>query len=472
MINKIFKNKLAFYLLTRYFTYFVQFLTSLLIAKKLGPENYGVWGVLLLIITYFALFNFGLSNSINVILVQKRNDKAAQSNYILNDFFLIGLLSLVIVIICVVYILTGMNWFKAFSIKYEFIILCVVAVLAHYNLNLLVISRIYNDYNRIAFNQSVIPLFMLISVIIFDGQALLYALIGAYLMGNVLSVLVYLINKPFVIRGKVSLNACLSIIKKGWWLFLYNLCFYMILISTRTIISGNYSIEDFGFFTFSFTLGDSVLLLFQAVANIAFPKILSKFSQKDIEIKPTIEFLNDTYITLVYFSVLLVSVAFPIILIFFPRYESCANCMTLVAITMAIYTRSFPYSSYLMANNCEKILFCFSLVSLCINVIGAFILIRLNITYEYIILSTMISYYIFFILCVQYSNRINEKERFQIFDWRFGLPIFVIILIMIFGYKFLYILPIILFFIFNITRFSKIKKLSIKLITNYKIINL
>lgn len=470
MIRKIINNKLLVYILSRYLTYFIQFISSLLIANKLGPIYFGIWGFILLILNYFGLFNFGLSNSINVILVQNKQDKLLQSHYITNNIVLVAVLTSLISLICIIYCITGMDWFSTYKIKYEFILVCVIAILAHFNSNFFSIYRVYNDYFKIAFNQSIIPIILLIMVFFFDAGDLLYALISAYLIGNILSLIIYSKNIPFSLTRPFSLKLCLSILKKGWWLFLYNLCFYMILVSTRTLISNFYSIEDFGFFSFSFTLGDSVLLLFQAVSNIAFPKILAKLNHSD-NIKSTIALINDTYITIVYLSVLIVCLLFPIIILIFPKYNACTNCMALVAITMAVYTRSFPYSSYLMSNNFEKKMFAISAISLFLNIIVAIFIIKMSVSYEYVILSTLISYYVFYVLCVNMCNG-NQKEHLKIIDWRFLIPILLSIIISIIGMNLLHFFPIVLFILLNFKRIREAIHVIIKLFNNYKTLNI
>ena len=60
--KKIVTNKVVLYLVTRYMTYAVQFITSIWVAVKLGPFYLGIWGVILLLINYFKLINFPIFN--------------------------------------------------------------------------------------------------------------------------------------------------------------------------------------------------------------------------------------------------------------------------------------------------------------------------------------------------------------------------------------------------------------------------
>ena len=464
-------NKLVVYLVTRYMTYFIQFLTSLLLANKLGPTNYGIWGFILLLISYFSMVNFGLGNSMNVILVQNRDKNNVQNEYIKNDMFLVTILGCIIMTIFLAYFCTGMYWFSKYTITYEFLIICIIAILAHFNTNLTNISRVKNDFYRIAFYQSIIPLLSFICILIFDDRSLLIALLLTYLTGNIISIIVFLYHKSFSFAGRISKEKCIQIVSKGWWLFIYNLFFYLILVSTRTLISRCYSIEDFGFFSFSFTLGDAVLLLFQAAANVVFPKVLAKLGDKDANKSKTIKLIDSTYVMVVYFAVLCVCCLFPAILLLFPEYQSCNMCMSLVAITMALYTNSYAYTSYLMTNNKERLLAGVALFCLVVNVLLALLIIKvLELPYSYVILSTMISYYLFYVICATFVQRI-AKEKMSVFNWRLHIPTLCALILTVSGFYKYVLVALLLFVIVNQQNFKSLFSFVHTIWKDYSIIN-
>lgn len=464
-------NKLVVYLVTRYMTYFIQFLTSLLLANKLGPTNYGIWGFILLLISYFNMINFGLSNSMNVILVQNRENNSVQNEYIKNDMFLVTILGCFIMTLLLVYVCTGMSWFSKYTISYEFLIICIIAVMAHFNTNLTIISRVKNDFYRIAFYQSIIPILSFICVLFFDDRNLLMALLLTYLTGNSVSLFVFLYRKSFSFSGNISKEKCNQILSKGWWLFIYNLFFYLILVSTRTLISRFYSIEDFGFFSFSFTLGDAVLLLFQAAANVVFPKVLAKLGDKGGSKKKTIKLIDSTYVMAVYFAVLFVCCLFPVILLLFPEYQSCNICMSLVAITMALYTNSYAYTSYLMTNNKERLLAGIALFCLAVNVLLALLIINvLELPYSYVILSTMISYYMFYVLCAKFVQRI-AKEKISVFNWRLHIPTICALILIVTGLSKYVFVALLFYVIVNRQNFKSLISFVRNIWKDYRIIN-
>ena len=72
MLKAILGNKVLWYMCSRYMTYILQFVTTLIIAITLGPESFGIWSFLLLIINFFNIVDFGISNSLSVLLVQDK----------------------------------------------------------------------------------------------------------------------------------------------------------------------------------------------------------------------------------------------------------------------------------------------------------------------------------------------------------------------------------------------------------------
>lgn len=86
MFKLFFKNKIVVYLLTRYCTYALQFIVSLIIAAKLGPYHLGVYGFFTLILNYFSQINLGIQHSLDVLLAHNKVDKEKSNNFIINSF--------------------------------------------------------------------------------------------------------------------------------------------------------------------------------------------------------------------------------------------------------------------------------------------------------------------------------------------------------------------------------------------------
>ena len=121
-IKKIISNEVVSYMLTRYLVYFISFLSSLLIAGKLGPYYFGIWGFVLLLI-----------NSMTVLLVQNKENPQRQRNYEMASMFILGWISLFVVCIAVYYGCFGISFFEKYHLGNLFYLVCGIAILQYFN---------------------------------------------------------------------------------------------------------------------------------------------------------------------------------------------------------------------------------------------------------------------------------------------------------------------------------------------------
>ena len=73
-LKKALSNKILWYMATRYLTFALQFVSSLYIAAKLGAYYWGIWSFILLWINIGNMLNWGIGNSINILLVHHKTD--------------------------------------------------------------------------------------------------------------------------------------------------------------------------------------------------------------------------------------------------------------------------------------------------------------------------------------------------------------------------------------------------------------
>lgn len=85
-INKL-KSPSFVFLFTRYITYGLQLVNSILLAIVLGPFYLGIWGFITLMIQYFNQFNFGIAHYFNVVASIKKGDKKLIATFLGNSFF-------------------------------------------------------------------------------------------------------------------------------------------------------------------------------------------------------------------------------------------------------------------------------------------------------------------------------------------------------------------------------------------------
>lgn len=482
-LSQIVKNKVVIYLASRYITYAIQFVTSLIIAAKLGPYYMGIWGFVLLLLNYFQQFHFGISNSFNVLYVQNRENRAECDNYVGNSLVLIFYLAAIIIILYVCYSIFGFESFEKYHARRYMLWVCIIAILQHFTAFFINLFRVKNLLNHVTICQSIIVFLNFICVFLFEGDLLIFALLAGYLIGNLVAVVLAVSSRVLPQVNSISINCNYQrrILKKGFYLFLYNSCFYFIVISIRTIISGFYAVEEFGMFTFSFSLAHAILLLLEALSFVIFPKILSKLSSPDSnERKRTINFYRETYISSAHFLVYLALPLFPVLLSFFPKYESAITALNLISLSIVINTNSCGYADLLIANNKEKSLMKLSFMALILNCVIALLLVKIyHVQYYYVILATLITYFVYsFSVIVSGEKFITQKARSrtiisEFFPLRLAIPYCCALFLSVLQVKGVYMtIPLALFAFFNFKTMANIKDTVLKLLFKPEVVNL
>lgn len=456
-LKKLRSNKVILYLTTRYMTYFIQLLSSIIIAVKLGPYFFGVWGFILLLLSYFRIIDFGVSNAINILLVQNKKDNKKAKSISSNAIYLITLLNIVICLFGLYYKFIGISFFDKYEISSFFLMIIMVAIMTNYNVLFMNIYRIENSLKELSIYQSSIPILMFILAISLKGEILLAYLLYANVLGNIISLLVFYLGKKIPRLGKFNRAIAYEILNKGIFLFIYSISFYLIIISIKTLISIYYSVEEFGVFSFSYTLGNSVLLFLQAISFVVFPKIISKLKGNDFKsVRATINQIRQSYVSLAYGIVFLVLFFIPFFLFLIPKYQDAFNTLGLVILTVVLYTNSFGYGSFLMAQNLERKNAFISFFTLIINLILAFVLILIfKVSYTYVILATVFSYVLYAFLCVYFGKiKMGLKEGFirdfnDCFPIRLFAPYCLALLLSILDYRYFMLAPLLMYIIFN-----------------------
>jgi O-antigen/teichoic acid export membrane protein len=450
------------------------------LAVKLGPYNFGIWGFILLLLTYFDLINLGIPHSITVLLVQHKNEKEKVKNYETTSMFLNGILGLGVVVLAIYYYFFGIASFEKYQTGNLFYIVCLIAIFAYFNNLFSKIYRVKGRIFEIGFFQAIIPVLAFISIFCAKNRELLYVLLIAYLFGQIISIILFIRGKKMSFNGKYNVKDAKTILNKGFFLFVYSSCFYFIVLSTRTIVSMYYSVEQFGYFTFAYTLANAVLLLLEAFSYLITPKLIDKVNSPDIkQVEATIKSLRINYVSLSHLLMYLAMMCFPILLYLIPKYSQTLSVLNLTALTLLLYTNSFGYISLLMARNKEKIIAANSFIVMLINIILALLLVKIfHVKYSFVIIATMFSYLIYSYLLV-YSGKkeLHQNRNFiavmkDCFPINLFLPFVVAVIIISMDIQQFIFISGIVFFLLNISTMKEIFQSLKKILKNPNIIDI
>ncbi|MGX1753731.1 lipopolysaccharide biosynthesis protein [Sphingobacterium sp. NPDC055346] len=475
MLKKIFSNPSVLYLLTRYLTYAIQFFNSIFIAVILGPSYLAIWGFILLVLQYFAQINLGIPHSLNAIISVNKSRVKYVRLVFNNSVFLVIIISLIIIM------LTTLSYYFDYDIgdKYDFsqyaLMVIIIAIMTYFIQIFSNLFRVFNKIFEVAFSQSLFPFLMIICVFIWKGDTLIENLLYANVLSCFVSLILFVIRCPIELRIQFNTSIIQKILVRGIYLFLYNSSFYLIMMSSRTFISGFFSQVEFGYFTFAFTVASAILLLLEAVNFLVYPKVLNKLGNSSIEDSSrTINSIREVYIISSYFLIFFAIVLFPIFVFVFPQYTNSIQAFRLISLTLALYTSCFGYSSLLISRGREKSLGLFAFFTLIINVLLSLFFIKVcGFPFALAILSTTISY-LFYLITLNYygQKELNPKIPFYNtvklgFPYSIFIPYILMLVFSIIGLDaYIFVLPLIIFIYLNKNAIRNLIKVGMSIITN------
>ena len=441
----------------------------------------GLYGVVLLILNYFAQFHFGIANSLNILLVHHKNENEKYVDYVNNSLFLVSLLGGLIISLFIYYWIFGIKSIQELQIDDYLPYVCGIAVLEHFDGVFTNILRVKNFVTQISIIQSLNVILNVCVVAFFDGRELVLALIISLLISNILKAVIAVICKiiPRIRISYLSKGTQYELLSKGFCLFIYNSCLMFVLIVVRTLVSSNYSLDQFGVFTFSFTIANAVMLLLDSLAFIIFPKLIDMLSSTDmLQIRKSLGQINDIYISTAHLFIYIAMILFPVLLMFMPQYKDSLTSMNLIALTVLMSTNTFGYATFLLAQNKEvnAALLAFSTMVLSL-ILGLVFVKLLKVEFHYVIISTMITYFVYSIACMFVGERIIGelsiiKALKNTFPIRLFLPFSIALVFSIMKLDELLFLSLLVYVILNIATLKRLLDFVKKLVTNPNLSNI
>lgn len=450
-------------------------LVGFLMAGKLGPYYMGIYGMVTLVLGYLAQFHFGISNSLNVYLVHNKKDQDVSDDYIANALLIISCISCLVILFYVVYLIAGWTDNEKYHIDNYLIWIIIIAVSEYYNSIFTCILRVKNKLNAISLYKIIYPVLGLICVLSFSGLALIYAIVITRTLSQFILLFIALKEKliPNLRNVTFSRQFVGNLFSKGILLFIYNTCFLFVVISTRTIISNYYTVEEYGRFTFSYTVANAFMMLFSSLSFAIFPKIIDKLSSNDNnEIKLFLDTIYHIYIPSVHLLIYSAMLFFPLVQIVFPQYSNISVMLNLIALTIIMQTQGYGYSTLLIAKNMEKELAAISFSAMLLNVVLVMMMVKAFILdCSYVILASLIAFlYMTWVMCAKSLMLLSEYSWAysikKVISLKLLVPYIMALILSILDSPLPCILPLLVFVALNNKDIVKIKEMALRIARN------
>lgn len=468
----ILKNKFFWYICSRYLSLGLLFVASIFTANKLGVYYFGIWSFILLLFNIGSTCNWGIGNAITILLVQNKENQDKSRNYLFNALVLNFLISLPPVLVAVYDRIFGISLFAKYDLGNAVYAVAVLIILSYFASFMMNVVRVKNRIWEITIAQTMWPVFMLLLLFFASGKTLLWSLLAAYLLSLAAGIVIYLCTGTISSAGKISLPVMKEVFYKGFCLFLYNAGFSFIVLSTKTVISKYYPVEEFSYFAFGFTLAHGVLLLIDSLIFLIFPKMIDILKGNNMnKAFNAISQMRETYLYAMHALLYVILAAAWMFFVFVPKYSNSFEPFILIVFTLIMYSNCFAYNTFLLAQNKEMKLVFMTSGALVLNITLALFLAYLNVRFDHIICATLMTYGTYSLMLNLYAQKLmQQRKRWQESISLRLLPLYLGSLLLVFLYPQRTVLwiPLVIFVGLNFKKLQTVTGSALKLLNNKK----
>lgn len=480
LIKSALRNKVIWYLGSRYATFALQFITSIYIAVKLGVYYFGIWSFILLLVSIGSSCNWGIGNAAAILLVQHKEETDLCRRYTYNAGLLVLLTFILPLLILGYDRMIGIPLFAKYHLGNLIYAVAAIILLQYVCGFFTNIFRVKNKILEIMLQQTLWPVCMFCAIFCADGKELLYMLSVCYIIALFIPAVVYFHGKIVPFKGIPDKSIMKTIAGKGIFLFLYNVCFIFIMLTTKLQISFFYTVKEFGYFAFAFSLAQGVMLLLDSMLFLLFPKMIDMLKGDDTEKNLAgIAVLRKNYILPLHLLFYIILACCPLFFYFIPQYRNCLRPFVFILFTLLMYSHCFGYNSYLLAQNKEKQFSGIVFATLLLNNIFVYCLIVLKLQFEYIILGTLGAYTLYSVVVNSYALYCLGERKIAEFIKKnipgtLLLPYAGILLLTVFAENcaIFYFLFLLLFVFVHVKKLKELFKNMLLLTRNDKLINI
>lgn len=383
-----------------YFQQIASIIFGILVAKKITPEAYGIFGLAILLTTYLKFLNLGGQFSINKRL-SIRSDSWVSYNYLNFNIFIFPILSGI-----GLYFLFYFNLIPELNVYYVYIWLFLIfdnafqliqgVIRARGLSKLLGNSRIITGiiifvmvfvFLNWEFKNDPLPLFVKLLVIPFIGVVYFICLPDARSFLFFPKIKTYKYFKFFLFEGIVL----------GVYVFLQDFLESI----DRFFIATNFSTYDLGIYSFAASIASPILLVLTTVMYMDYSREMRLFkglSFKDFQTLK-MQMLKKFFFLYIGFTILGIIAVLGLLNFYLIEYKASFIVLVVLLLSYIPSILSYPYSLYFIANGLRNSIIQIIAMGVVISGIFDFIVIVSGLDYIYIIVATFFSkllIYVFF----------------------------------------------------------------------------
>lgn len=392
-IKKISKEEKIYnilkYSLVKYLVLAIGFINNIVNAKFLGPDQLGLLGGLLLIVSYLGYTDLGILHSMNrEFPIAIKSDKYKAKNVLNTTFTFLIYSSILVGVISSIIIL---YFFKDSKSTLLFVLTIIAAMLQQF-------SRYYINYFRLVDKVTHINRIEIIKYVL--GLIITLILIKLYgVYGVVLSlvicnglVIIYGLNNSDQINIYLDKLILKNLILVGLPLLIYNLGFYILTSIDRLIIMKYLESSDMGIYTFANQISGATLMFVTSILFLYYPQAIQNLNFNNMDKKSIINYMSryTKYIEL--FGVGLISIGiifiYPFINIVLPSYYDSIYIYIILVVGLILSKITYLSNVCIVSNNHQNKLVILQVISIIVGLILNILFIKIGLGLKGIAIAT------------------------------------------------------------------------------------
>lgn len=439
----IFKDSII-YLIAIYGSKLLSFISKIIIARILGPRDYGLWNILSLILSYGGFLHLGLVyalvKEVSFYRGKSRSEEVDEiKNTVFSSLIIISSLSAVIMLFASI-ILYGIRQYIVFSLIAFILILQQIRNYFLYNF---FAEKQFVDVNKLIMWSTFlfsIPTIILVIKFGFVGLPL------GITLGHLL-VLLYIFNryKP-ALKFQINMKRFFSLVKIGLPIMFIFLIYNIFLTLDRILIFKFMGKMNLGYYGIASALTGLVILFPASFGILIFPRISEKYGAVG-EPKVLENFIKIPTIVMAYFiSVIsgLIYLFLPIaIKIFLPQYIPGITVGRIALLGIMFLSVSVFAQKLLITINLQIGCLFIALSALVLKTILTYIFISKHMGIEGVAIAANIVYFVYSAFIIMYASHCCKNNFLKSFKYiiKVYLP-FVYLLLILFCFNYFKQLPI------------------------------
>ncbi|UCZ52941.1 hypothetical protein LGQ02_19510 [Bacillus shivajii] len=385
--------------ISKYFKQGTIFIKGLLLASVLTVEDFGIYSLFMLFITFSVFISLGSTYALNKQLSINHTDLIQRGLTIRRSQLILVSSNILFFIL---FIIIALNIQTVFN--HGIIIVYLSLILKQYNIFYENILRAFQEFKKISIGLFLVAFIDLLLILAFIGKININLIITFYLIAVLLSNLFYRFATKEITRESLSplkkshftesKMALYNHFILGISLLLYNLNYLLFLNTDKIIVSSFFGIEKLGVYTFATNIVAGTMILLQGINYIMYPKLLKKFSVIDSSRSALI--LYKKIIFLLIPSLLVINTCIFFVSSIFIRnlYVEYIDGIIIILILYIgqIFNVVTMYSNTIsIAQNKESFLIKIQLLSLGLNIILGVLFLNFGLAFYYIAVATVLS---------------------------------------------------------------------------------